>query len=386
MRRLKLFIDALGGIASQIHIAHLAPPSEIAGDHHTLETLQSQIWDRPLRLTLVASGSRQETFRTHYLNGLFHAYDQPLIHSFAGAIQAHAVGQLLDQEFDLVFIHRLSVMCAVLRSGRRPKNVFFDLDDIEHLVRLRYAMSVPRRPGKLAYAAHVPALLAAERKGIALARQTFICSSRDQAALARYASRGKVAVVPNALPLPSSDTPPASAPTLLFIGGYDYRPNIEAAERLVNHILPLIRKTVPDAKVLIAGKGSENLPSRKMAPENVEYLGYVADLDELYANTRIVCCPLLNGGGTRIKLIEGSAYGRPLVSTRIGAEGLDFHDGKHILLRDSDEDFAQACALLLRDHEACVRLGLAARARMQILYEAGNAIERIRTLVLSNLE
>ncbi len=110
-------------------------------------------------------------------------------------------------------------------------------------------------------------------------------------------------------------------------------PHIEAAERLVTRIFPLVKRKLPEARLLIAGKASDSLPSRRTTPENVEYLGYVPDLDGLYANTRIVCCPMLNGGGTRIKLIEAAAYARPMVSTRIGAEGLDFENGREILLR-----------------------------------------------------
>jgi glycosyltransferase involved in cell wall biosynthesis len=119
-----------------------------------------------------------------------------------------------------------------------------------------------------------------------------------------------------------------------------------------------------------------------MAPENVEYLGYVRDLDGLYANTRVVCCPMLNGGGTRVKLIEAAAYARPMVSTHIGAEGLDFEDGKEILLRDDDESFAEACTILLQDATVRRTMGLAARMRMQELYDADRTADKIRALML----
>lgn len=382
-RRMKLFMSAIAGLAQQTRIAQLVPASLLDEDVAALERLQAQFWDMQLNLTLIPRGERKETFRNHYWDGVLRAQDQPLIHSFAGPQQAKQVGELLDQDPDLVFVHRLPAMCALLRSGRRPRNAFFDLDDVEHLVRLRYATRPPVWPGKLAYAAHVPALLRAEAQGIALSRQTFVCSARDQAILRRWSKRGQIAVIPNALPVPAEVTKPVGAPNLLFVGACDYLPNIETAERLVRDIFPLIRRAVPHARLLLAGKGSDSLPSRKLAPENVTYLGYVDDLDGLYRQTRIVCCPMRNGGGTRVKLIEAASHARPMVSSHIGAEGLDFEEGKEILLRDKDDEFAQACIGLLRDDQSSERLGLAARARMQALYDAPTIVERIRGIMLN---
>ena len=184
--------------------------------------------------------------------------------------------------------------------------------------------------------------------------------------------------------MPADVAGPASEPNLLFLGACDYLPNIETAERLVTDIFPLIRKTVPQARLVLAGKGSDSLPSRKNAPEHVTYLGYVPDLDALYRRTRIVCCPMLNGGGTRVKLIEAAGYARPMVSSHVGAEGLEFADGRDILLRDSDGDFAEACIRLLQDDQACARLGAAARTRMRALYDARNIVEQIRSLMLDH--
>jgi glycosyltransferase involved in cell wall biosynthesis len=381
-RRMSLFMSAMGSLSEDIHIAYLAPSSLLAEDQSTLEQLQARFWGLPLKMTLVPRGTRRETFRNHYLDGISRAHDQPPVYSFAGPEQAQAIGTLLDQDHDLVFVHHLIAMCAVLRSGRQPKNMFFDLDDVDHRVRLRYALSAPRWLGKLAYAAHVPALLAAERQGIAFSRQTFVCSAGDKSALRRWSPRGKITVVPNGLPVPAAVTRPANAPNLLFLGACEYPPNIEAAERLVKVIFPIVRNAVPEARLVIAGGGSERLPSRKESPANVDYLGYVPDLDALYANARIVCCPLVNGGGTRIKLIEAAAYGRPMVSSHVGAEGLDFAEGSEILLRDSDADFAQACIGLLQDEQACARLGAAARIRMQQLYDAGKIVDQVRALMV----
>ena len=96
--------------------------------------------------------------------------------------------------------------------------------------------------------------------------------------------------------------------------------------------------------------------------QGVRFAGFVEDLDGLYQQSRVVCAPILSGSGTRIKIIEAAAYCRPIVSTRIGAEGIELHNGDSIFLRDDPKSFAEACIRLLNDHELCKRLGTAARA------------------------
>jgi glycosyltransferase involved in cell wall biosynthesis len=68
----------------------------------------------------------------------------------------------------------------------------------------------------------------------------------------------------------------------------------------------------------------------------------------------VVCTPILSGGGTRVKIIEAAAYGRPIVSTRIGAEGIEMQDGNGIFLQDDSKSFAEACIRLLNDHELLI--------------------------------
>jgi glycosyltransferase involved in cell wall biosynthesis len=373
-RRLALFMRALAGLAPRIDIAHLVPEAAVAAtDAAALDRAQSEYWGHPVAVTPIPRRRRQETFYTQYIAGLGRAGEQPMLYPYAGAAQADAVGALLDRAPDLVVVNGLAAMLAVLRSGRRPPRMLFDLMDVDHLVRRRWCLERPVWPGKLAMLAQLPALLAAEWQGARRARLTTVCSRRDRAHL-RHLGFPRVAMVPNAVTLPAAPPPPAAAPTLLFLGACTYPPNVQAAERMATKILPLVRRAVPGARLLLAGKDSEKLPSRGTAPEGVDYLGFVDDLAALYARTRVVCCPISQGGGTRVKLVEAAGYARPMVATRIGAEGLEFADGTEIFLRDDDAAFAAACVELLRDGETCARMGAAARARAQRLYD-GDAIQ-----------
>jgi glycosyltransferase involved in cell wall biosynthesis len=382
-QRLGLFMGALAQFAPAIDIAHLVSPATIAAhpDAAALDRQQSAYWGHPVRVSLIPRRSRVETFASHYAQGVLASSRQPANFPFSGPAQAAAIGAKLDEQPDIVFVHRLEAMYPVRQSGRKVPRMVFDLDDVPHRVRLRASLQRPIWPGKLAYISHVPALIAAERQAMAAARLATVCSETDQQHLLKWGIARDAAVVPNAVALPPDPPGPAAEPTLMFLGSYEYGPNSEAAERLATRILPLVRRALPAARLLIAGKASDSLPSRRSAAEGVEYLGFVDDLAALYARSRVICCPIMNGGGTRLKLIEAAAYARPMVATTIGAEGLDFIDGEHILLRDSDADIAAACLRLLRDDALCQQLGAAARARMQALYEAGAIRERIAGLI-----
>ncbi len=160
-----------------------------------------------------------------------------------------------------------------------------------------------------------------------------------------------------------------------------YEPNIECVARLVRRIMPLVWQAVPQARLLVAGSGSDALAQADPADARIEYRGFVPDLDALYAQARVVCCPMVNGGGTRVKLIEAAAYGKPMVATSVGAEGLAFRHDEELLLHDDDAALAEACVRLLADDALCMRLGSSARLRMQTLYDRSSVSKGIREIL-----
>lgn len=378
-RRLALFLEALAEDERPVRILRLVPDQvvkEWEKQRQRLNRVESDYWGHAVKVILVARRSRTETFFNHYMQGCVSAARQPAFFPFGGSASIDEINRQLNEPAGLVFVHRLPAMCAVLQTARHPPRMFFDLDDVEHRMRLRSAMQKPIWPGKLIYAAHVPALLNAERKGAALSQATFVCSERDRLHLLALRMRN-VVTIPNAVRVPAAPPPLALDPTILFIGLMTYEPNIECVTRLVGRIMPLVWRTVPQARLFVAGNGSDALSRTSPADARIEYLGFVPDLDKLYARARVVCCPMINGGGTRVKLIEAAAYGKPIVATSVGAEGLAFHHNEDFLLHESDTALAEACVRLLVDDALCVRLGSSARSRMQTLYDRASISKKI---------
>ncbi|HEX3350083.1 MAG TPA: glycosyltransferase [Acetobacteraceae bacterium] len=377
-KRIPLHVRALHALGASIEMAYYVTDGDVPASADLAEAARAQeaaeavYWGFAARVHLIRRRPRPpQTFRDYYLKGVAAAADQPALSSFAGPEQAAAVGALLDTGPDLVVVNNLHATCAVLRSGRRARRLFVDLDDVQHLVRLRWCRQPPRTPGRLMMLSHIPALIAAERAAARRAEATFVCSEADRAHLARL-GLPRVAVVPNAVDVPPDPPGPAAEPVLLFVGGMGHEPNHEAAERMVRRIFPLIRRERPDARLLVAGSGSECLPSRAGNPPGVAYCGFVPDIGSLFARSAVFVCPMLNGGGTRIKVLDAAAHALPIVSTHMGAGGISLADGKEIVLRDTDEAFAHACLHVLSDHAMARRIGAAARAVIQRRYDAAS--------------
>src|SRR6266700_881188 len=121
--------------------------------------------------------------------------------------------------------------------------------------------------------------------------------------------------IPNAVAIPATYGIDPTSRSLLLLATYAYGPNIAAAEFLIREVWPLVREACPDAQLIIAGDKPERIPSFASHPPGVDFTGFVDDLDQLYRRVRIVCCPILAGGGTRVKILEAAAHGKAIVST-----------------------------------------------------------------------
>lgn len=290
---------------------------------------------------------------------------------YLGAMQRAAARKALARQPDLVFAHRLSMFELVRLAGGTQAPVALDLDDIEHEAKLREARASRDARRRARALAELPALLAAERRAIRRATLSFVCSGEDRAKLAaRLFDTRRVRVAPNAIDLPPMRAPIVASPTLLFLGSHGHLPNREAANRLVERIWPRILARLPQARLIIAGAQSETVRTSAKPPQGVEFAGFVDDLDRLYGRVRAVCCPIEMGGGTRIKLIEAAGRGKPIVSTRLGAEGLTFRAGREALFAETDAELAETAARLLVDDELADGLAEAAFRRAHARFEA----------------
>ena len=392
-QRFELLLDGLARVTENIDFVIMvagADSASSAAREAAAAAFLSDRAQRPVSVRLVPL-AREEAERGPWQRYVLAARSLdtlPGYRAYVGNAQLEAVASVLRQHrYDGLMVQRLCCAAIVLRLQQRLAlpPVLFDLDDIEHVAYRRLVAQPPHwRSKPLAYL-QLPALMRGERRALRLARASFVCAENDRRKLERLYRARNLEVIPNAVVPPLAPLPPAHAPTLLFVGIYGHAPNRAAAEFFLDHVWPRIRARVPTARVVFAGARPEAVTHYAAPPQGVSFTGFVADLQPLYAAARVVVCPLLSGGGTRVKIIEAAAYARPVVATRIGAEGLVFTDGEEILIRDAAAAFAAACITLLEDHAACTRMGLAARARVDAHYRRDSVAAHLASCILARL-
>jgi glycosyltransferase involved in cell wall biosynthesis len=146
---------------------------------------------------------------------------------------------------------------------------------------------------------------------------------------------------------PPSRTDP---PRIVFTGSMDWEPNIDGVDYFCRQILPRVRREKPDAIFQVVGR-NPHAKVRRLASSSVEVTGTVPSVVPYLCDATVVVIPLRIGGGTRLKIFEAMAMGKALVSTSIGAEGLDVENGRDLIISDDPASFADAILLLVRDHD-----------------------------------
>jgi len=182
-------------------------------------------------------------------------------------------------------------------------------------------------------------------------------SEKDREMMSRMVDPSRITVVPTGVDLQQyqpigSGQPPE--PLVVFTGSMDWEANIDAMEYFCREIWPLVLAAVPEARFRIVGRTPHGRV-QALAGGSVEVTGTVPSVVNHLAEAAVVVVPLRIGGGTRLKIYEAMAMGKAVVSTSIGAEGLDVHQGRDILLADDAPTFADDIVTLLRDQR--LRLG-----------------------------
>lgn len=265
----------------------------------------------------------------------------------------------------------------------------FDLVLVEHTMMGQYLPALPERAARVIDLHNIHARIAAreaelkpeaEREGASqeatrtlrfereVCRCMDVCivvSEKEAEAARELLGVETTVVIPNGVDT-SRFTPAASAEEmrsghLLFTGMMNYDPNIEAVEIFCESILPLILEQAPEARFHVVGA---NPPEkiRRLASDRVFVHGEVPETGPFFREAEAVVVPLRHGGGTRLKILEAAASGKAIVSTTLGAEGLDFRPGRDLILADSPVEFAAGVVEILRQPERRQTLERNARA------------------------
>jgi glycosyltransferase involved in cell wall biosynthesis len=383
-QRMRMWLDAIQSMEADLDLL-LFPPSGIPLGPETAAAVARSLaesWGIRADVTLCPRepeerpGGRLRDYLAAYVRPALGLSWHPGFRPYLGRRQQEAFALRLTRSPDTVFLDSLQAAGAARSVSLGRTRVLLDLDDVEHRRFAREVSQPPRWRLKPLLYMQVPALWWGERAAITRSDQVFVCSDLDRRYLGRTMGVRNLQVIPNAVTR-KDHRPLTSEPNVLFIGAYNYPPNVVAAEYLIREVWPRLVSLCPQARLLIAGAHQETIRSRGEAPSGVEFLGFVPDLDALYRRTRVLCCPVQSGGGTRIKILEAASYGVPVVSTPLGAEGIDLAADKEIVLRSSAQGLAEACAGLLEDDVRARDIGASARDRTRDLYSRDAVVRRM---------
>ncbi len=214
--------------------------------------------------------------------------------------------------------------------------------------------------------------LSADPRAVRFVREVFPQFTRV-AALSAEDAADLAAAAPGLRPLvrPVGATPPAASPyseaepgRLFFFGSAEHVPNHDAFAWLADELWPQIRAARPDASCAVATGVLPAPLMAKLAAAGIKHLGFVQDINAEIRRAAVVLGPLRKGRGVRIKNVEALAAGRPLVTTPLGARGLDLRHDEHALLAADGPAFVAAVVALLADPSRAARLAVAGRAHL----------------------
>jgi polysaccharide biosynthesis protein PslH len=227
--------------------------------------------------------------------------------------------------------------------------VIADMHNVYSLLAERAGAETKARAVSVYMRTQVP-LLRSKERAIARRADVLFAVSSDECEYFRRAGGRNVELVPNGVDCQAyQELPlgrPGAEPVILYLGTMSWEPNGTAARFLADHILPVVRQSVPGTKLRIVGKDPPQDLRARHGIDGLDVVGRVPDVLPYLRDSAVLAVPLESGGGTRLKVLEAFAAGLPVISTAVGAEGIAASAGQHLVIAPR-ERFAAALVELL---------------------------------------
>jgi len=231
----------------------------------------------------------------------------------------------------------------------------FDAHNLEWHLRMRSATATPhwwRKRAQLSRALEALRWYWFEKTMLRQYDSVLACSEQDKKRLSKWVDPGRIAVVPNGTDVTAGalPPPPVGSKDLVFVGMMSYRPNVEGVDFFCRSVWPMVRAKEPHAQFWVVGKGvSEDTRALAVEGSGIHVTGMVPDVRPYLERAVATVIPLLSGGGTRLKILEAMASRRAVLSTSVGAEGIEATGDREIVYADTAEALADGCVTLLRE-------------------------------------
>lgn len=265
------------------------------------------------------------------------------------AVQHTVARWLNERKFDVAVSDFLSASLNFPEQSRVPCVLF--QHNVETLLwrRMFETETAPLR--KLAYRIEAAKMEHYEKTALGRFQHVIAVSQNDRDEMLRLCPGCPITIIPTGVDMEHYKRVPSAAadpPLLVFTGSMDWEPNVDAVQYFCREIWPRVLSAFPNARFQIVGRNPHS-PVRRLKSASVEITGSVASVADYLRPATVVVVPLRIGGGTRLKIFEAMAMGKAVVSTSIGAEGLDVTHGRDLLIADTPQDFSDKVLHLLRE-------------------------------------
>jgi polysaccharide biosynthesis protein PslH len=278
----------------------------------------------------------------------------------SGAVELQLKRWYAERTFDVAVCDFLDAAVNFPEELNIPTVLF--QHNVESEIWRRHATNGSSRLKKLVSGVEFSKMQRYEQEMVRRFHHVIAVSEHDKKLMSAWVDSARVSVIPTGVDTEQfhpGPKPGQGKPLVVFVGAMDWEPNVDAVEYFCREIWPGILARVPNAQFRIVGRNPGSRV-RRLECNSVEVTGRVPSVVDHLREAAVVVVPLRIGGGTRIKIYEAMAVGKAVVSTTVGAEGLDVHHGEDILLADAPDTFAESVATLLQDARVRGRLGSAA--------------------------
>jgi polysaccharide biosynthesis protein PslH len=301
--------------------------------------------------------------RDRIRRALFTPLPRVIYHFHTPASLEEARRCLDDSEYDLVITDEICMTPYAELAPNLPRIVTRQkVDRVHHK---EVAMARPWGLEKVWDLIEVVKWRRYEQAKMPLYHAYLACSEQDVMLISKDAPDMPALVIPNGADLDQfvpSGLLRTENPTLLYVGSMNYYPNVDAVQFFFEAMYEEVRREAPEAWVQIVGHAPPPEIQQKSGLPGVEVTGTVPDVRPYYERATVFIVPLRLGGGTRLKIIEAMAMGLPVVSTTVGAEGLEICPGESILIADDPSSFVESVRRLLSDPHLHARIAQGGRA------------------------